>query len=243
MRATSITIGLFSIVSAALAGSSFSPCVPGTVASYEAAYSVNSGIGCTVGILEFTSFNFTHTLNGNSVSDPDQVFLTPISGGFSFTQTGSTPQNPIPLQVGPNSSADYDIFWHYFVDPGPRTDSSSMEMDPPFGDATVIQFFCNESTLGFNSDHVVTCRNDGSAVLQTNTVHNPTPLISTVTFATPSVQGDVLTRILLNGGATGAGLDALLSTQTIIGAVPEPFSFALGLSGLSVLYLSRRRFS
>ena len=242
MSATYLAIGFVSILSVAHAGSSFSPCVPGTVASYEAAYSVNSGIGCTVGILEFTSFNFTHTLNGNSVSDPDQVFLTPISGGFSFTQTGSTPQNPIPLQVAPNDNADYDIFWHYFVDPGPRTDTASMEMDPPFGDATVIQFFCNESTLGFNSDHNVTCRTDGSALLQTNTVHNPAPLISTVTFQTPSVQGDVLTRILLHGGTGGAGFDALNSSQTIIGNTPEPFSFALGLSGLAALYLTRKRF-
>jgi len=241
---TTLAAGFAAIIACSLplqAGSTFSPCVAGTVSSYES-LSVEGG-GCTVGILVFTAFDFSHILNNQTVNDPDQITLTPTNGGFDFTQTSDSIV-PIPLQVGPNDTAIYDIFFHYFVDPGPRTDGADMSMDPPFGNATVTQFFCNESTLSFNSDNNPVCSGVGAAPppLQSFSVHNPEPLVNSITFSFPSAEGDVLTRIRLTGNGTiGAGFDSLSATQSIIDTTPEPVSMTLAFGGLLGIALLRRR--
>ncbi|MBS1856451.1 MAG: hypothetical protein JST11_13875 [Acidobacteria bacterium] len=218
------------------AGSVLDPCVAGSVASYQAL----SGGGCTVGILVFTNFTFANAGNAANLDDATGITLTPIDGGFSFTQTGGGP-----LQVGANEYAIYDIGWNYFVDVGPVATGASMEMDPPFGNATATQYFCNQAIL--RQDGAVAApqcydRTQGYFNPVSLTVHNPSPLTAYVPFEPPSPYGDALTQILLTGDANGgAGFDALLGTQTVFDPTPEPGTVVFGLGGLVGLAALRRR--
>jgi hypothetical protein len=231
-------VSLLALGSSLRANSLFSPCVAGTVASYE---SIRGG--CTVGLLVFSDFSFSNSGNAAALASDSDITLTPLAFGFSVTQTSTTDPAP-PLQVGINESATYNIGWHYFVDPGPRAGGADIQMDPPFGDSTITQYFCNESRLSQDGPTATpSCLlgelTNSPVSLQ---VHNPSPLTASVTFTPPAAFGDVLTQIQLNGSSTqGAGFDALVSTQRIVDDIPEPFTSALGLVGLLGIAFLRRK--
>ena len=225
------------------ANSTFSPCVPGSVAAYEQL----SGGACTVGILVFSNFNFSNAGNATVLDSASDITLTPTAGGFVFTQTSNLPIAP-PIQT-PLGTAIYNIGWHFFIDPGPVASGANLDMDPPFGDATVTQYFCNDSSLSqdtanstpfcFQNTFVGVSDVGFSPTPQSLTVHNPSPLHASVVFNPPATLfGDELTHIVLNGPA---GFDSVTGTLNVVGAVPEPATALLSLGSLVCMALVRRR--
>jgi hypothetical protein len=230
------------------ASSVFSPCVSGTVQSYER-LSVNGG-ACTIGILVFSAFDFTSAGTDPSLDTAADITLTPTAGGFTFTQT-SLNGTPLQIQAGAGETAIYNIGWHYFIDPGPHAGSADLGMDPPFGDATVTQFFCNDSSLSQDGPNATPFCSPNTFVAgppelvvsptpQSLFVHNPSPLIAHLDFNPPATLfADVLTHIVLNGPA---GFDSVTGTVTIINdTVPEPSTSFLAFGALICVGLFGRR--
>jgi hypothetical protein len=231
------------------ASSVFSPCVSGTVQSYES-LSANGG-ACTIGILVFSGFDFSSAGTDPTLDTAAGITLTPTAGGFTFTQTGPPGTQ---LQVGLGETAIYNIGWHYFIDPGPRAGGSDLGMDPPFGDATITQFFCNDSSLSqdgptatpfcspntfvaLSADVVI------SSAPQSLFVHNPSPLTAHLDFNPPATQfADVLTSIVLDGTVAPAGFDSVIGTVTIVtDAAPEPSTSFLAFGAVICVGLLGRR--
>jgi hypothetical protein len=229
-------------------------CMPGTLASYEALNSTDPG-GCSIGMLNFTNFTFNSSGTG-AIYNANDIFLTPATGGFTFTQTSGTTAPPCDLlttcfQTAAGTTALYDIGYTFIIDPGPQVDSASLGMDPPFGDVSIFQAYCPDSTLSLNSDNNPQCTVVGNLAAggtfspQRLTVNDNMPPTSWTTGVVPLVPpvinfADVLTRIDLNGTNGVAGFDAVTGDAFVTDPTPEPFSALLTVSGLVALVFRRR---
>jgi len=219
------------------------PCVTQSLQAYIAL----DGGQCSVGILNFSDFTFTSSgTGGATLLTASQIELSPagdgdLGGGFTIAPVG-----PATFSVALGQTATYVIDWFFLIDPGPRADGASLGMDPPFGDVTITQSYCNDSffSTGPNGGTVCTGRADPSSPqsLQVTTIP---PVLTDSIFFDPAAQNfaSVRTIITLNGTNGPSGFDSLTGTASVIDpSTPEPVSSALAAGGLLVtLGLIRRR--
>jgi hypothetical protein len=222
-------------------------CVAGTLQSY---IDLNSAGGCSIGIEEFSAFNFESS--ANAAYTADDIFLTPATGGFSLTQIS-----------GPNCAGSgapcfqvllpqvdiYDIFYEFVIDPGPRATDASLGMDPPFGNVTINQFYCAGRGLVLGTlNGVPTCVTPGQHGAQELTVTDLNPPTSWTTgpvVLNPQIDlfANVLTQIILDGTNGPAGFDSVTGDTNLV-ATPEPSTFLLiGTTLLAAVFVTRRRFA
>jgi len=210
-----------------------SPCGPATLAIYQQNFGGQNQ--CSVGLLLMSGFSFASSGFGSPTLDTAaDIFLTPATNGFSISQT-----NGKPFAVAQGQIALYTIGFNFFIDPTPILGDAGLSMDPPFGDATVTQAYCNDGTFipGSSSGAAGVLCTNGSNIFapQTLRVHNPDKLDDSIVFNPPAfVGGSVLTTIILNGSAGPAGFDQVTGTSTvlIIPDAPEPGTMLLAFGGL-----------
>jgi len=223
-------------------------CVAGTLQSY---IDLNATGGCSIGIEEFSGFDFNSS--ANAAYTTSDIFLTPATGGFSFTQTS-----------GPNCVSGtgapcfevllpqidiYDIFYDLVIDPGPNASAADLGMDPPFGNVTINQFYCAGRGLTLSTlSGVPTCVTPGQHGAQELTVNDTNPPFSWSTGSVPLNPridnfANVLTQIILDGTNGPAGFDGVTG-DTNLNLTPEPSTFLLiGATLFAAAFVSRRRFS
>ena len=118
-------------------------CGVNTLASYE-----TSGPCVLAGShLEFTGFTFSASTTPGSVSNLDaDIVVTPntigLGGGFTFSGFQAA-------SVGTGQTATYVIGYTYSILPDPPTGmGASISGDPPFGNVTISESICADSSFG-----------------------------------------------------------------------------------------------
>ncbi|HVW86882.1 MAG TPA: hypothetical protein VHB50_19485, partial [Bryobacteraceae bacterium] len=99
---------------------------------------------CSVGILNFSGFGFSASGTGDALLDSaSQILVTPATNGFNFSQVSHEP-----FTVDMGQTANYTINYNFVIDPAPVLDGAGMSLDPPFGNVTATQFYCNDGFFG-----------------------------------------------------------------------------------------------
>jgi hypothetical protein len=222
------------------------PCVAGTLLSYENNGSCELG-GGNGGILVFSGFTFSSSSSGSPVIvDASQITVTPdpqgLGGGFIFGGFSGAP-------VLAGQTATYDIDYSYFIDAGPVSSGADIGMDPPFGSVSITEAICADSNF-VSTDSGPQCEVPSDPFApQTFSVDDTNPPASWTSHLdlNPIVTSfaDIENTIFLDGGpigtGTGAGLDNMTATSTVVNPTPEPLTLLTALGGLLVIGLLRRR--
>lgn len=233
-------------------GLSSTSCPTNTFAYYEANFNPsNRDTGpCANGILNFSGFQFFASGDPSAtLLTADDFLITPIGPGVG--ELGSTGFSISGVSVGPDQTATYVFDWFYEIDAGPRTAGGDLGMDPPFGDATVTQTYCLDSSMSpYEPDSDIVCRNDAGRPVN-DELHTLT-VTTDIDFRRDSETFDppgqsyayVRTIFQLNGGAGGAGFDLITGTASIAdpdAAAPEPGTMLLISAGMLAAGLLRKR--
>jgi MYXO-CTERM domain-containing protein len=203
-------------------------CVAGTLSSYE-----GDGFNCTVGPDNFDDF---HPGGGLNAMDLELTPVTTANGGYGFQLSAVADSG---LFTTTETGATYDVYWNLDnIDPGPQASAAQLGMDPPSGDVTIIQDYCNNAI--FNSDGV--CEN---GTPQSLTVTSPPCTTDPATDPTHCEANLALNPFLDTAGVkTIIELGASSSFDSLTGTTsntPEPATWLLGLGGLPAIRLLRRR--
>jgi len=232
-----------------LAAENLSPtkCPDATLEFYERNFAspvvARSGGPCSSGILNYSQFTFEAF--GDGAVGADQISLTPIDPGTA--ELGSTGFNISGLSAEAGQSLTYVIDWFFEIDAGPYAGGASLGMDPPFGDVSITQSYCVDSSMSEYTPNGFGCfipgAEFGGPPLQSLTVTVPNPDASIVFDPVAHNFANVRTVIQLSGGTTGAGYDMVSGATTIFpsSAAPEPASVVIIPGALLMLYLLRRK--
>ena len=226
------------------------PCIAQSLTNYLNMFGTDSnGAGCSIGIQNFSEFAFpTRTGTGGFTPDTsDQIEVTPAIGGFTISQIGGQ------FSVGDNQTALYQINYRFDIDPVPTASGASLGMDPPFGDVSIDQLYCADSTFFHNSDNGITSCDTGNNFFAPQDLHvddtNP-PLPGTLVSSwttglvplNPIVMNFATTELIISLDGTnlllGSGFDSATGDTFIAG--PEPSAWLLILGGLLVMIMSKR---
>jgi hypothetical protein len=216
--------------SSLFATGNFPACVSGTVASYIAvtANPPASG-GCANGVLDYFDFKY---IAGSNAPDASNIAVAPLGTGFTFG----------PVTAAPNETVQFEIDYDIVIDPAPIITGGRLRLDPPTGDVTVTEFFCNDTQyIGGGL-----CL--GSIPAQSLTVGTPGtnfPDTASISFdPTAKVSQQVGIVFTLNGGVTGASFDGLDSVSVVVVSAPEPATapgLLLGLLALAAGYKLKKQ--
>jgi hypothetical protein len=211
-----------------LFAASLPPCGAGTVATYQSlTMNPPSTGGCAIGILDY--YNFTY-LPGTNAPAASAIDVTPSGSGFSFG----------PVTAAPGQTVSFEIDYGIIIDPAPVIGGDDLKLDPPTGDVTVTEYFCNDISYVGSGD----CYPSTPAPsLTVGTPGTGYPSEASITFAHPATTSEYVGIVFtLTGGATGASFDGL-DTVSIISS-PEPASAAgllVGLLALAAGYKLRKQ--
>jgi hypothetical protein len=199
------------------------PCSSGTLASYSTSYAYAPPLlGCSIGILDYSNFTYVGLQNAPAASD---IAVAPASSGngFMFSQVGGSPF------VANGDIVQFAIYYNIFIDPAPVIPGASTHLDPPVGNVSITEYFCNDSVLypGNTSCFPPT----SPAYSLTVTTASPD---ASITFNPPAMQTQTVGVIFTLNGLTGIASFDGLETDTAVAAAPEPASFAL--VGLVMLF-------
>jgi hypothetical protein len=217
-----------------------------TTASLSTYLGLDTTGGCTIG--DFTFFRFTAptptTTGSPTVASNSQIYITPIvtasGAGLSFSATDG--ENNLFAISSPSGTTAVTYFIDYSVDPAPIILGSDLDIDPPYGNVSVTQTYCTADVLV-----------DGCALgtESQQTVANPSPLSSVISFTNPSSFVDIATSITLSATpGDPAGLDSVNAAVSNSaggevgpgGAVPEPSMLPLmPFLLLPLVFLMRRK--
>ncbi len=190
------------------------PCTTATLQSYETSYAPPSH-GCSVGILDYSNFSYAALQNAPSTSDVE-VSLSSTGQGLSFSQAGGAPF------VANGDIIQFAIYYNIAIDPAPVIPGADTHLDPPSGNVSITQYFCNDSVL---YPGTTSCF-PSSFPVYSLTVTTASPNAS-VTFNPPAQHfetvGVIFTLDGTNGPASFDGLDSNTTTT----ALPEPASLLL----------------
>ncbi len=216
-------------VSSLFASSTLPSCSTASLASYVT--STANGGGCAIGILDYYNVSY---LPGTNAPASSNIQVTPGTAGFSFG----------PVTAAPGQTVQFEIDYQIFIDPAPVITGDDLKLDPPSGDITVTEYFCND--LPFNpGPGAPTCLGGSSAQSLTVGNGNAYPSEATIAFAPPASRfQEVEIVFTLVGGTNGASFDGL-DSASILNTVPEPASFGFALLGLAGFagYKLRKRHS
>lgn len=207
-----------------------SNCTAGTFASYASQGS------CQLGPLDFFNFELytvddsgTHAANETLLST---ITITPTwnsTTGFAYLAMGGLSV----FNVDADHSSEFLI--RFTVDPPPVVGGETMELDPPFGHITGMQYYCRDGLFVEDS-----CSSEGSGSASFD-IGTP----GRVVFDPPLATLDTFTMIRLNEYKTVASgfesNDTLIFGIETTTAAPEPAAWMLAASGLLALSRIRRR--
>ena len=194
------------------------PCATGTLAAYESGFAPPSS-GCSIGILDYSTFSY-QDLQGPAISASD-VLVTPGTGsnGFSFSQVGGAPFS------ANGDVVQFAIYYTIVIDPAPVIPGADTHLDPPVGDVSVTEYFCNDSLLRL-AQTTYSCQAPASSIYSL-TVTTAAPNAA-ITFKTPATQYETVGIVFTLDGTKGlASFDGLDTNTTVTGAAPEPASVML----------------
>ena len=215
-------------------------CVPGTLAAY-------SGVSCTFAGKDWSFNGETDFITGgtNPVDTPSNIFLTPIAGGFTFTQVDDFGVTT-PFGVAAGDTAFYDII---YFDPTTLQTGASLDMDPPSGTVSINQYYCANSTATptlSSANSTPICLNDAGAGFAPQVLHvddtNPPASWTTTLLLNPSfTNAFAVTQILLGDGVHAGGFDSVsaFTSPDASTSTPEPVSILLMGGGLISIALRR----
>jgi hypothetical protein len=212
------------------ASSTLPSCGTATLDSYisTTAFPPTTG-GCAIGILDY--YNFSYIMGNGPAATA--LLVTPTGDGFNFGLASGAP-----ITAAPGQTVSFEIDYQMVIDPAPIVTGGDLRLDPPSGDVTITEFFCNDLTyvptgvcIGRNPDQ-----------LQVTTA-NP---VASIVFPDPANKSQQVGIVFtLVGGANGASFDGLTADSTVVSlTTPEPASGAgilLGLLTLAGGYKLRKR--
>jgi len=207
---------IFALSAVSLFGSTIgtTPCGTGTLAGYESSYAPPS-LGCSIGVLDYSNFTYVALQNAPSASSIE-VSLSDAGNGLSFSQVGGAP-------IAANGDiVQFAIYYNIFIDPAPVIPGADTHLDPPVGNVSITEYFCNDSVLypGTTSCFPPT----SPAYSLTVTTASPN---ASVTFNPPAEQYETVGIVFTLNGLTGIASFDGLDTNTDVTIAPEPASFAL----------------
>lgn len=205
------------------------PCATGTLAGYESSYAPPS-LGCSIGVLDYSNFSYRALQNAPAAS-AIQVSLSDAGNGLSFSQVGGAP-------IAANGDiVQFAIYYNIFIDPAPVIPGANTHLDPPVGNVSISEYFCNDSIL---YPGTTSCFPPTSPAYSL-TVTTAAPDAS-ITFNPPATQYETVGIVFTLNGLTGIASFDGLDTNTDVTIAPEPASFALvGLFMLAGGYKLKKR--
>jgi len=221
-----LAVGSFSSM---FAGSTLPSCGTESLASYitGTAFPPSTG-GCAIGILDY--YNFSYIMGTGPAASALEV--TPTASGFNFSLASGTP-----ITAAPGQTVTFEVDYQIVIDPAPIVTGGDLNLDPPAGDVTVTEYFCNDiSYVGSGL-----CLGGSTPDTLQVTTANPSASIVFPDPATKSQQVGIVFKLV--GGANGASFDGLDADSTVLTFTPEPASTGL-LTGLLLLaggYKLRKR--
>jgi len=217
-----------------------------TLADYLSMFGTDSnGAGCSVGLQNFSEFDFNSSGSATLLATPSQIAVTPAIGGFIFSQIDGS------FSVPDNQTALYQISYDFNIDPRPATDASE-GMDPIFGDVTIDQYYCADSTLTFSVGNIGPgtreCENANGVPFSPQDLHlaydSPVPILTLTTGLVPldpEVMESATTQLDISLDGTGlvggADFDSVTGDTFL---APEPGTWLLMAAGLLAILKHRR---
>jgi len=190
------------------------PCGTATLATYESSYAPPS-LGCSIGVLDYSNFTYEALQNAPSAANLE---LSPSTSGtgLNFSQVGGAP-------IAANGDiVQFAIYYNIFIDPAPVIPGADSHLDPPVGNVSITEYFCNDSVLypGTTSCFPPT----SPAYSLTVTTASPN---ASVTFNPPATQYETVGLVFTLNGLTGVASFDGLDANNDVTIAPEPASFAL----------------
>jgi len=231
-----LSLAIAGSVSTAFAGPVLPNCGADTLQNYITltANPPTTG-GCAIGILDYYDFSY-HLVSGGLQAS--SIAVTPLSTGFSFGALSG------PVSVAAGQTLQFEIDYDLVVDPAPIITGDKLKIDPPQGDVTITEYFCNDLTYMYTGS----C--EFGFQPQSLTVGSPDsnyPSQASIAFDPPATTQQVGILFTLVGGANGASFDSLDSSSTVeegsfVVSTPEPPAAASLLVGLALLIIVGRAF-
>jgi hypothetical protein len=197
------------------------------LATYDSSYAPPS-LGCSIGILDYSNFSYVPLSNAPLASD---INVAPNSQGFGFTRVDG---NPFVADQG--EIVQFALYYNIFIDPAPVIAGANSSLDPPHGDVSITQYFCNDAILYQGQTSCF----PPNATAYSLTVTPDSPIAS-IDFSTPAYSFETVGIVFTLDGTNGpASFDGLDTTSNVI--TPEPAStllIAVFMAG--GLYRTRRR--
>ncbi len=227
-----LLVFIFLAVASSISASPTTPCSAGTLTSYESSYS--APLGCSIGILDYSGFTYHAISNAPAAS---AITLTPDASGFSFTQT-----NGLPFTASAGEIVQFEIDYNIIIDPAPILAGADNSVDPPTGNVSITEFFCNDSQYVFEGTCLTGIISNPVQALSVGTIP-PLTLSASITFTTPATAfQDVGVLFTLNGTNGPSTFDGLDANSVVVGEVPEPAAcFLVGLGLVAASYTLRKR--
>jgi len=227
-------------------------CTPGTLASYQAMTG-----DCRIGIELFMAFQFNDTGTGTAIGSlysNSAIEVTPVSysdnasAGFTFSLASGQP-----LSVSSGGTAQYNIQYEFSLQIDPVATNADLGMDPPFGNVTINQYYCEDAALNFNGPNGgpnctypanIAVLNFAPTVLTVNDTNPPVSWFTGNVELNPKINNfaNVLTTINLDGTVGTAGFDSVTGSAFIddFYPAPEPSTIVLVAGGLLAIALRGR---
>ena len=203
----------FSVTSFANPSGSIGPCGTATLAVYEADYPSPASSACNIGILDYSYFSY-HALS-NAPSNTD-ILLTPGTNGFGFTQVGGAP-----FVASKGEIVQFEIDYTLVIDPAPVIGGADNRVDPPVGDVSIFEFFCNDQQYSFEGK----CSGGNPQTLKVGTKSTGYPLSASIIF-NPAATNFQTVGILFTLDGTN-GVSSFDGLDTSVTLSPEPAYISL----------------
>ncbi len=217
-----------SVCAFATTATTVSPCGTASLDTYESSYNFPASSGCAIGVLDYSNFTYHALSNAPATSD---IILTPSASdqGFGFTHAGGSPFTANAGQI-----VQFEIDFNILIDPAPVIHGSTVRIDPPTGDVTVTENFCNDSIYFFPG----TCFGGPVDKLSVGTPVTGYPYSASITFENPAMSFETVGILFTLDGTNGASSFDGVDTGTQLTLSPEPASILLVgiflLGGLAV---------
>lgn len=196
-----------------------SPCGAATLSTYVNSFPFPASDGCAIGILDYSNFTY-HPLSNAPLAS--QIFITPQGQGFGFTRTD---EHPFVANLG--QVVKFEIDYNILIDPAPVIAGAENRLDPPTGNVSVTEFFCNDHQYFFPSS----CFGSTPETLKVGTPASGSPLSASIKFQHPAVGFQTVGILFTLDGTKGpSSFDGLDTSTQVLSAAPEPApAFLVGL--------------
>jgi len=204
-------------------------CASGTLASYVSSSTFPTG-GCSIGILDYYTFSY-HPLSNAPLASDITVGLSKTGTGFSFSRTDGTA-----FTASAGTIVKFEIDYNILIDPAPIITGGDLGLDPPSGNVTITEYFCNDLQYVFSGFCFATIPTASTPqTLQVGTQATGLPLKKSIVFNPPAFNFQDVGIVFTLDGTNGTSTFDSLDNNTVVVAVPEPASAAVFVFGLLAL--------